>query len=248
MTDHSAAAAPAHQESRIPIGQIIGQGFATLWRNILPFGFLALLAWLPTALVGASVGAASVTEASQVVPWILLLGFLANGLLNGVVVYGTFMDLRGQPASMGACMRRGIAVLFPILGVVIVYVLILSVGFVLLVIPGIIALVMLYVSVPVAVVEHPGVFASLGRSRELTKNNPWRLLAIFLIVTVITQVAVAVGRIVGGAISPFAGLSLEWILNSVFAAFTAIVTTVAYYELRKEKEGMGIEKLAAVFD
>ncbi len=252
MTNQSTAQATRHGaggERRIQVGRVLKQGFAVLFRNIVPFGFLALLLWSPFVILGASRGAPSLTDTFAAVgPWIFLFTFVIGGLLNGVLAYGTFMDLRGQRASIGACVGRGLALILPILGVVIVSTIAMAIGTMLLVIPGIIVMLMLYVAVPVAVVERPGVLAALRRSRELTKGNRWRLLAILLVVTIITQVASWIGRTVGGSINPIAGLSAEWVLSSVFGALTAVVTAVAYYELRQAKEGTSIDQLAAVFD
>jgi len=57
-----------------------------------------------------------------------------------------------------------------VIGVALLEMLAIVGGFLLLVVPGIIVSLMLMVAVPVAIIERPGVMASLKRSAALTKG------------------------------------------------------------------------------
>ena len=55
-------------------------------------------------------------------------------------------------------------------------------------------------------------------------------------------------RVLTAPLNPIAGLSVDWIVSSLFGVFVSVIVAVTYYELRQAKEGASIEQLAAVFD
>ena len=143
---------------------------------------------------------------------------------------------------------------FPILLVAIVMGFAMILGTLALIIPGIIIWLMFYVAIPVAVVERPGVFASLGRSRQLTRGNRWRLFGLALIYALISGVIqVVLGLVIvglalsGGEPSPFA-VAVNWISQAVGALLYSTFAAVTYFALREAKEGLDVNQLAAVFD
>ena len=143
------------------------------------------------------------------------------------------------------------------------------VGAVLFVVPGlgyaipllIIPIAMLYLAwsmaTPACVVERAGPFRSLARSRALTKGHRWKIVGL-LLVTVLG--GIIIGAIVGatsGAILALIGVgglravlsaAMGLIWNSVWSAFFAVLTVVAYHDLRVAKEGVDTGQIAAVFD
>jgi hypothetical protein len=127
--------------------------------------------------------------------------------------------------------------------------LITGVGFMLIVVPGIIAAVMLWVAIPVAVVERPGVIASLKRSADLTKGFRW---TIFGILFAIGLVLIVITMILSFALLSAAGFTVYsigvWVLQALFGAFSATAAAVGYYFLRATKEGVDIADIAKVFD
>ncbi len=234
---------------KIAVGGVVGKAFAVLGRNILPFGTMGLLFWSPALIFGLLAGAPSLVEViGQAGALIFVVSLLINGLMNGALAYGTFMDLSGQRASFAACIGRGLALVLPVLGVVFLAALATAAGMMLLIIPGFIVAIMLFVAVPVAVVERPGVVASLRRSRELTKGNRWRIFWILIVAQIITQAIVQIGGLLVAGLAPAVTLSVEVTLSSLFGAFAAVIVAVVYYELRSAKEGARVDQLAAVFD
>ena len=159
-----------------------------------------------------------------------------------------FQDLRGKPASIGDCMSVGFGRMFPVLGVALLAGLAVLGGTLLLVVPGLIIACMLYVAVPVAVVEKPGVTASLSRSAALTKGARWSIFAIVLVIGVLNNV---ISRILGGAIEAtdaVAVILISVVIALVFNLWGSVAQAVAYYDLRKAKEGVDIEDLVKVFE
>ena len=184
---------------------------------------------------------------------VTLVTWLLSFLLIGAVVYGTVSELRGRRAGLGECVARGVALIPTVLGVAILTALAIWLGSILFLVPGVIALVMLWVAIPVAVVERPGVFASLGRSRALTKGSRWRVFGLIALVGLLWMLAVWVVL----AISVFSGFGpgtltvmmvALWILTALFTALYAVVCAVGYHDLRVSKEGVDAQQIAAVFD
>ena len=122
------------------------------------------------------------------------------------------------------------------------------VGFFLLVVPGIIIAVALSVAIQVCVVERRGPFASIGRSRFLTKGNRWGIFGLSLLLFVIGAIIGGAFWIVRVAAGPEVAAVVNFILQSAFSAFHSVVFVVAYHDLRVEKEGLDTDRIAAVFD
>ena len=132
---------------------------------------------------------------------------------------------------------------------------------VLLVVPGVIVYLMWFVATPVCVVEQLGPFASMGRSRELTKGHRWKLLGLSLLILLPALIVSAiVGAIVlstmgtGGflamstAMTGTLGKVVNMAWSAVWTAFFAIVIVVTYHDLRVAKEGVDTDQIAAVFE
>jgi hypothetical protein len=180
------------------------------------------------------------------------------------ICYGSAQDMRGQYASFGACLARAFSVLIPVVGATILFILLLAViggvlaliiGLIfslispwlglLAVIPLIYIYVRLWVVVPVIVVERPGIVASFSRSLQLTRGEALRIFGIAL---VLVAISLAVSKFLEVFGESTLAAIVDLAVQIIITAFTAVVVAVGYVELRKAKEGFGVEDLAAVFD
>jgi uncharacterized membrane protein len=108
------------------------------------------------------------------------------------------------------------------------------------------------VAAPALVEERGGVFASLGRSRALTKGSRWKifaLLLIFVLALLLFQGAVGLLGFVagpGGTVTTAAT-----VLNAVVSSVTTMVGAAGiasmYVELRSQKEGASFANLQEIF-
>ena len=239
------------------IGNVLGSGFSITFGNIVPFGLLALIVTLPSLLYGILVatGGMGASTLSQMLT--LILQLLLNSVATAALIYGTIQVLRGQAISLNDCLSRGFALVFPVLGLVILVTLIIIVGFLLLIVPGFILATMLWVAIPVAVVERPGVIASIQRSVELTKGNRWRIFGLLIIILVIQGVIgfilaliFGIGMAAGGAVGgpSVVAVIVQWLIQAFFAVLYAVLITVSYQQLRIGKEGGSLDQIASVFD
>jgi len=114
------------------------------------------------------------------------------------------------------------------------------------------------VAAPAVVAERLGVFAALGRSRQLTSGARWKILGIQLIILILYWVlAVVVGIAVGTAAMSSnyadpthlgAGVVITMVLlGTALTVVWGTVQAALFLELRNWKEGPRAEALAEVF-
>jgi hypothetical protein len=130
-------------------------------------------------------------------------------------------------------------VILPLIGAGILAGIGIGIGILLFVIPGLILMTIWAVIAPVIVLERSGVMASFGRSRELVRDNGWRVFGVIVSVAIIVFVVRAIlGAIaVGIDDSLVARIIFDWIGSSLTAPITAIVAAVIYFHLKGIKEG-----------
>jgi len=248
-------------------GRVVSNTFRVIGANLRELSILALLlAGLPTGLMGA----AQLVMTSPVDGSVENLGLGLAILLGGLfaLVIGTVLlqaltirvavgTLNGENPSAFRELRKSFGVVLPLIGLAIVMTFAMMLGFLLLVVPAIILSVIWIVATPAYVMERPGVFGSLGRSRNLTRGHRWPIFGLVIVYIVAYSVISAVlGGIfvalamIGGSLPAVTIAST--ISNALSGAFSGIMTSAGvsaiYYELRMIKEGVGAAQLAAVFD
>jgi hypothetical protein len=232
-------------------GAVLARSVGIWAKNLVPFIVISLIANIPallyTWLAGGSVQGVKTWSSA-----IGIVGLLTGNIATGAIVYGVLMQLRGQAASIGHCISVGVGRMFPIIGVAICAGLAVGVGFVLLIVPGLIVMTMLYVAVPVAVVERPGVFASLNRSSQLTEGNRWPVFGVVFVQLLVTiGISYLFNRQMMGSVTSLGELRtymmVSQLIGVVLGSLAAVFTAVCYHDLKSSKEGVGVEQLLAVF-
>lgn len=237
------------------IGAIINRGFKVYFRNFFPFTLLMLVVYSPLIIAVVTILGRPMTDENIV--WLVVIMTLGSMILGVIasasVTYGTFEQLRGRHASLGANVAVGLKRLVPVLLTALVMGLFLMLGFMAIIIPGVILMCRWWVAIPAAVVEKTGIMASLGRSAELTKGHRLQIFGIVFLLGVISRIS---GRIVELMFLPahptiadvrvyLAGILAVTVL---MGGITAVVACVGYHDLRQLKEGVDTEELASVFD
>jgi len=229
-------------------------GFRVYFRNIIAFTLITALLYVPIILFtmwylnrAASFDLAGFAKFSLV---LVAMNMVLNSFVSATLTYGVVKELQGQRASIGQCIVVGFKRMLPVMGVAIVSALAIMGGFILLIIPGFIVLCMLYVATPASVIEAPGVFGALRRSRELTNGHKG---SIFGLVFLLGLMSWGVNKIHEAAMPVTAEnfkafMYVNTGISIVFAALGACVSAVAYYALRAEKEGTSANELASVFE
>ncbi len=252
MTDFSATPS-ASGHGTFSVGGVLKRSFSTFFANIVPFGVLALILYLPTLLYGFVTFNDLGAEFSVNDVIVNLLSFVLTYILVGAVVYGTVQHLTGQKATIGDIVSRGLATILPVLVIAILLTIVIGVGFALLVVPGVFLMVVYAVVIPAAVVERPGIVGSFKRSWDLTKGYRWPVLGVLLVLMVIlVVVSLLIGGIAGFlafGMGDFTSLIVvNYVLSAVSGALLSVVVAVLYHDLRVAKEGVSTAQIAAVFD
>ena len=189
------------------------------------------------------------------------LPYMAITIFQSLVVTaaGTFVvsqDLLGRSINVGKAYSRVLDSLFPLLGVLIIFILgslILStiaagIGLMAL-IPGIVLYVWFCLAAPVVIIEREGGFGALKRSRVLVKGFfdkafflvVWLTLAEAFVVILVLSLPLLIGSFPGfPSLLSFLLICLALPVN----AFRVISTTMLYYDLRVRKEGYDRQLLA----
>lgn len=118
--------------------------------------------------------------------WLSLVISLALfSVVIGGAIYGAIETAEGRRADLGDCVRTGVAKALPVLGLTVLWMLGVWVGFMLLVVPGLILMTMWSVALPVLVAGEATVMGSFGRSRALTKGARWKILGLLVLFMVV---------------------------------------------------------------
>jgi hypothetical protein len=163
----------------------------------------------------------------------LIISLVAGTLFTGMVVelVADVQDGR-RDASPGQLLRAVTPVLGQLILVGIVAGIGVVIGFVLIIVPGLILITIWSVAAPVVVLENPGVFAALRRSRELVRGNGWQVFGVILVLYILVK---AISLIIDGAASSAGsgvGIVVTVIIGVLIAPLSALGASVLYFELR----------------
>jgi hypothetical protein len=132
-----------------------------------------------------------------------------------------------------------------------------ALGLVALIIPGLFLISLWFVSTPASAVEQLTFGKAMSRSMELTRGNRLRLLAAFGICLVICLPPLAISLTTTGLprLSPLPEMSGLWFLRAglmtlyatIVAICSALIPAAAYVALRRAREGVLSDGVAAVF-
>jgi len=292
----TAAASPGHIAARdFRVGHVLSRTASLFARNFPTYFVLTAVAGTPPLLVDVLVPASPATVANPfpnvgTAALTFVLTIVVGILSQAMVLYGAFQDMRGRPVRLADCLQVGLRGFLPLVGLAIcmvaamaIYVVFIglaavaivtllqspfwvTLAFVPLVVPLLIFYLMWFVTTPACVVERLGPFRSMGRSRELTTGQRWKMFGLVLAVLIPATIVAAVITAVMGSLGISANLrigvffdlarsqgslaaqlvGLVW--TAVWTAFYAVLVAVAYHDLRVAKEGVDTEQIAAVFE
>jgi hypothetical protein len=240
------------QEFRI--GDVLSRSFSIFFKNFVPFMLLTAIVYTPLIVMAVRASQGDVWggmegEEDTIEGFVTNIGTLLLQLVaSAAVMYGVIQQLRGQHANMGACLAMGVRRLLPVIGSGLLMILAIGLGFIALVIPGIIVYLILYVTIPVTVIERPGVFAALSRSSDLTKGYKGHIFLIVLLLWLLGFGLTWVAGNVQESLPSSVGLVVSLTVNVFTGALGAVVSAVVYHDLRAIKEGVNVDDLVRVFE
>jgi len=215
-------------------GAILLAAYIALTAAILPLSNTMIVRIYETA---------GLTEATGAIPLALgvplsvavggyLLGAVVGAYLS-VVGMRTFVDGDGGQFPSGAFTRNVPLALVNVLVGGFVYFLLMTVGFVLLVVPGIIAYVAFLFMLPYVAVEDRNFVGALRSSYRLSRGNWLMLFVLVVLVFAVASVLGGLGGLVSGLLlPPAAGQLVSVALTSPVSLFSLAVIAAAFEQLR----------------
>ncbi len=250
MTDQLLPAA-SYAERDFNIGQVFNRTVSILSRNMLPFGLIAAIAAVPSALLltpGVDLVPADVAGGIIAVVGVILM-LVLGALSQAVMLYGAFDDMRGRPVNLAELIKVGLRRIFAVLGVAIFVPVLTGLAGIALIFPGFMVATMLFVAMPACVVEQLGPIKAMGRSARLTKGHRWKIFGIWFAILMVGGIAQSMLQGAAAGIGgPVISVLVTLLWGAVYGAFSAVFAVVTYHDLRVAKEGVDTDQIASVFD
>ncbi len=197
-----------------------------------------------------------------------ILDIFVQALFTSIAVYVVVMQLKGKKTGIIEALVKGtgrsifavtttfviligiilsIAIPIAILGALQVRIWFIPFLFI---IPGIILYCRWFLAVPAATIERIGPFSAASRSSALTKGYRWRifgLLLIFILVRIGIQYT-ATKLYMQPELRDAVWFSVTFVFPVLLGAIQAVATAYAYYAIAIEKDGVGVDDIAKVFE
>ena len=254
----------------LSFGEILDAAIKIYRRNVSLLIKLALPVLIPAALVDFIVQTSSLPDGAQIIDGKLAVPgsdsgtFIAGSLIATIVMWiatliatgalyrAVAQTYIGAEADWRESLRFGAKRFHRLLWLSLIYAVIVTLGFIALIVPGVWMMVAFSCATPVLMAEGIGGWAALKRSAFLVKGR-WLVVLGVLIVSGLLAAIVAgviVGIILGfvHVTSPVGYVALDTGLTALITVittpFTVAAATVMYFDLRVRKEGFDIELLA----
>ncbi len=221
-----------------PARAIVAGTFKLYGRYPLLFLALALGVVMPyDLLILIATGSGPLAKNSELGINYLFAAFLISPLISALHIHAVAEVRAGRTPRLRNIAARGLQVLPTAAATAIMATLGILVGFVLLIVPGIILAFRWYVAVQTAAIEREGWLPALRRSRQLTVGAYGHLFGFGLLVGIISEVPLAIGRAgVTGHDTVAAAFIGGVVLHAFALAFTALATALLYFDLASRRE------------
>ena len=234
---------------RRELGELVEDTWRLFMSNLGLFLPIAIVIIVPVDLAVLGVGYGELFKgydssppAGQQVTAAVLRYLVFQPLVTAAHIAAVMAPGRGERPTPWWSIARGMERWGSVLVVIILSALAIFAGFILLIVPGIYLGVALYFSTQAVVAEDRSPIEALRRSRELVRDQWWRVFGIGIVFSVMIGV---VGGIIGalfsaiadGADSQALALVGAMIADVFTIAFTALAATLVFFDLRTRREG-----------
>lgn len=187
--------------------------------------------------------------AMESIPTILglsLLSILMSFIFYGAIIFRIDNIVQQREDSFMEALRVGVRKLPAMIFAVILYAIVVTTGFILLLIPGVILSLSLVFYPYFILLENAGAYSAVKSSHKLVWGDWWRTMTVFMVPSVVILILYfALGLVLAftGDMDALTGNSLTWVdyvtnLASAFVMpFFYVVGYVQYYDLKLRKSG-----------
>jgi hypothetical protein len=238
---------------QLRVGEPLARTFRLMGRN---FGTLMVVLLAPALAATAISWAPRLYGAGLEIPDQIGLAGLASvavyllptPIAQVMMVHATAQSMRNRPLRIGEIFAAALPRTLPVMLIALMVSVLAGLASLLLIVPGVMVITALFVADPACVVERLTADASLSRSGELTKGQRWRICGIFLIAMLLHWTIGIVLALLLERMSTVPHFAVDIVWNAIVMAFSGILSTVIYFDLRALKEGVDVGRVAAVFD
>lgn len=235
MSEASFGAAPDFR-----IGSVLGRAWSTFVSNVFSLVIATLLvgaAALPLAILEQTPDEDMTFTQAWSSLAALALYFVVSLFVWGTIFGGTVDHLATGRVAIRDAASRSIMRVLPFALLSIVFSIVGSAAFLLLVIPGVIFACVYPLAPVVCIVEGCGVFRSFSRSAELTRGRRWHILGLHAVNLVFLSAVGIVLSLLVTALAAFGGpiisLIVTFLAFTLMAWFPLITGAVLYYDLAR---------------
>jgi hypothetical protein len=237
---------------RLSFGETLGQAFNLYFDNFVPLFLISLVSTLPL-IVFTFIRIESgmyYSESNRVV----------NTLCTALTIELISKRYLKQHQCIGTYVRNVLPFILPIVGLSILEVIIIGLGFVAFLLPGVYLFLGLSVAVQVLIVERKRVMESISRSFVLTRGRKLEIFGYFLIVIIVLKQILIDILLVPKVFYPLIGNmdtafstklilanGVYYLVQVLFNPISACLFILIYFNLRIEKEGFDLEHLVDQF-
>jgi hypothetical protein len=226
------------------LGELLGTTFALFGRYTTVFTGVTALVVVPYVVLVDGIwghrlahGALAHASAAQQVASFLLGVFVVPAMvtaLHAVIVRGLG---RGEQPTVGAAMATAAERLWPAIGAVVLYTLVVALGLVLLVLPGIWLGVRCYFAAQAAVIDGEPPRSALGRSADLVQGRWWRTFGVLIVAGVVfSLVTLPLTIPIAFVHQGVAYTGLRAVEETIARSLTALFGTLLFFDLRARRE------------
>lgn len=249
------------------VGSLVSNSFSILFSNIVA---VMIVAFIPSfiglllsvlmngasATLGLAVGNPFGTGSGLTVVLGIIVQLAIQGLTIALLVQLAYDAKLGRPVTPGAYISPALKSIVPIVVLSLVIGILAGIGLMLLIIPGLLVYAVYCVTTPAIMIERVG-FGGMTRSASLTRDYRWPIVGVLILLGLCTFGLTLVTSFLVTALVPAIGLNvvgfgIGLLLSALMAGFTyglsGIGAALIYARLRDIKEGVSVDKLAAVFD
>ena len=158
-----------------------------------------------------------------------VIGSILGLLGHGMTVLMANDALTGQPVRLADAWNRATARIVPLILASLLVGIIVTIGFVLLILPGIVLAFFLMFTFVALMLDESNPLQAIGRSFGVVKDNFASVFVFFLVLIALAVLVGVVNTVIG--LIPILGQILAVIIGSVYASFVSVFVVAVYNEL-----------------
>lgn len=231
--------------------EIVDAALQLYRREPLQFIMASAMIYVPWIVIQLALGinttrTASPSTTTTFAAFFALIGtFIVYIFVGGVTTLIASDVYMGKPVDVAGAFRTVAARLNALGGAMLTAGVLISVGFIFLIVPGFYAICRFFAVRPAVLLENTSAGGAMKRSSELSVDGKWHIFFTLMLTWILVIAINGGGALLIGLIpSSVVQVTLTTLLSAVVYPFFGIMETLLYYDTRIRREGFDVEYLA----